>query len=79
MSNFAATVNSAPPYLVNDIYRKFINPQASERTCVRLSYVASFAVVALGIFLRLFRGFHRFRNPVDRFGVCGAVTRRRTC
>jgi Na+/proline symporter len=49
MSNFAATVNSAPPYLVNDIYRKFINPQASERLCVRLSYVASFAVVALGI------------------------------
>jgi Na+/proline symporter len=49
MSNLAATVNSAPPYLVNDIYRKFINPQASERTCVRLSYVASFAVVALGI------------------------------
>jgi Na+/proline symporter len=49
MSNFAATVNSAPPYLVNDIYRKFINPQASERLCVRLSYVASFTVVALGI------------------------------
>ena len=54
MSNFAATVNSAPPYLVNDIYRKFINPQASERTCVRLSYVASFAVVALGIFFGFF-------------------------
>ena len=49
MSNFAATVNSAPPYLVNDIYRRFINPQASERSCVRLSYLASFAVVALGI------------------------------
>jgi hypothetical protein len=54
MSNFAATVNSAPPYLVNDIYRKFINPQASERTCVRLSYVASFSVVALGIFFGFF-------------------------
>jgi Na+/proline symporter len=54
MSNFAATVNSAPPYLVNDIYRKFINPQASERNCVRLSYVASFAVVALGIFFGFF-------------------------
>ena len=56
MSNFAATVNSAPPYLVNDIYRKFINPQASERTCVRLSYVASFAVVALGITFGFFVG-----------------------
>ena len=56
MSNFAATVNSAPPYLVNDIYRKFINPQASERLCVRLSYVASFAVVALGISFGFFVG-----------------------
>jgi Na+/proline symporter len=56
MSNFAATVNSAPPYLVNDIYRKFINPRASERACVRLSYVASFAVVALGISIGWFVG-----------------------
>jgi Na+/proline symporter len=49
MSNLAATVNAAPPYIVNDIYRRFINPKASERLCVRLSYVASFSVVALGI------------------------------
>jgi Na+/proline symporter len=56
MSNFAATVNSAPPYLINDIYRKFINPKASERLCVRLSYVASFAVVALGITFGFFVG-----------------------
>jgi Na+/proline symporter len=56
MSNFAATVNSAPPYLINDIYRKFINPKASERLCVRLSYVTSFAVVALGITFGFFVG-----------------------
>ena len=49
MSNLAATVNAAPPYIVNDIYRRFINPNASERLAVRLSYVASFSVVALGI------------------------------
>ena len=49
MSNFAATVNAAPPYIVNDIYRRFINPKASERTCVRLSYLSSITVVALGI------------------------------
>jgi len=56
MSNFAATVNAAPPYLINDIYRRFINPHASERTYVRLSYVASFAVVALGISVGWFVG-----------------------
>ena len=27
MSNFAATLNAAPAYLVNDIYKRFINPQ----------------------------------------------------
>jgi solute:Na+ symporter, SSS family len=49
MSNFAATVNAAPPYIVNDIYRRFINPHASERTYVRLSYAASLGVVIAGI------------------------------
>jgi Na+/proline symporter len=56
MSNFAATVNAAPPYLVNDLYRRFVNPNASERTCVRLSYLASFGVVLLGISFGWFVG-----------------------
>lgn len=49
MSNFAATVNAAPPYFVNDIYKRYINPNASPRTYMRLSYLASFAVVVLGV------------------------------
>jgi SSS family solute:Na+ symporter len=49
MSNFAATVNAAPPYIVNDIYRRFINPNASEKTYVRMSYAASLGVVILGV------------------------------
>jgi Na+/proline symporter len=49
MSNFAATVNAAPPYIVNDIYRRFINPHASEKTYVRMSYAASLGVVIAGI------------------------------
>jgi Na+/proline symporter len=49
MSNFAATVNAAPPYIVNDIYRRFINPHASEKTYVRMSYAASLSVVVAGI------------------------------
>ncbi len=48
MSNFAATVNAAPPYFVNDIYKRFINPSASPRTYVRLSYLSSFMVVVIG-------------------------------
>ena len=49
MSNFAATVNAAPTYIVNDIYRRFIRPDASQKTYVRLSYVASLGVVISGI------------------------------
>lgn len=56
MSNFAATVNAAPPYIVNDIYKRFINPDASPRTYVRLSYVSSFAVVVAGITFGWFVG-----------------------
>jgi len=51
MSNFAATVNAAPPYFVNDIYKRFINPNASPKTYVRLSYLSSFVVVLLGVLL----------------------------
>jgi SSS family solute:Na+ symporter len=49
MSNFAATVNAAPPYFVNDIYKRFINPNARPRTYVRLSYLSSFTVVVIGV------------------------------
>jgi solute:Na+ symporter, SSS family len=51
MSNFAATVNAAPPYFVNDIYKRFINPSASPRTYVRLSYLSSLAVVVIGVLI----------------------------
>jgi Na+/proline symporter len=51
MSNFAATVNAAPPYFVNDIYKRFINPNASPKTYVRLSYLASFLVVLVGVLI----------------------------
>lgn len=49
MSNFAATVNAAPPYFVNDIYKRYIRPNAPQKTYVRLSYVASLAVVVIGV------------------------------
>jgi SSS family solute:Na+ symporter len=51
MSNFASTVNAAPPYFVNDIYKRFINPNAAPKTYVRLSYLASFAVVVIGVLI----------------------------
>jgi solute:Na+ symporter, SSS family len=49
MSNFAATVNAAPAYIVNDIYKRYINPNAEPKKYVHLSYIASIAVVIVGI------------------------------
>ncbi len=54
MSTFAATVNAAPAYLVNDIYRRFINPHASQKTYVQLSYLVSVVFVVLGTVIGLF-------------------------
>ena len=53
MSNFAATVNAAPAYLVNDIYKRYIDPNAPAKRYVWLSYVASFGVVVVGLLFGL--------------------------
>jgi Na+/proline symporter len=53
MSNFAATINAAPAYIVNDIYKRFISPGSSAATQVRLSRLSSVAVLLVGISLGL--------------------------
>ena len=53
MSNFAATINAAPAYLVNDIYKRFINPHSSARKDIFLSRVASIVVLVTGILFGL--------------------------
>jgi len=54
MSNFAATVNAAPAYIVNDIYKRYINPNASEKRYVRMSYAASLLIVIIGVTVGFF-------------------------
>lgn len=49
MSTFAATVNAATAYIVNDIYKRFINPNAPEKKYVYMSYICTFSVVAVGV------------------------------
>ncbi|MEL7529868.1 MAG: sodium:solute symporter family protein [Bacteroidota bacterium] len=48
MSSFAGIVNVAPAYIVNDIYKRFINPNGTDKQYVRMSYIASVAVVVVG-------------------------------
>lgn len=54
MSTFAANVNAGPAYIVNDIYKRFIHPGASNKQLLRMSYLASFGVVVVGIFTGFF-------------------------
>lgn len=56
MSNYAATINAAPAYVVNDIYKRFINPDAPPRTYVRMSYIVSVVFVILGFVFGLIVG-----------------------
>lgn len=53
MSNFAATLNAAPAYVVNDIYKRFINPNAGGKKEVFLSRVVSLVFLAIGIIFGL--------------------------
>ncbi|MGK9368660.1 sodium:solute symporter family protein [Melioribacter sp. Ez-97] len=48
MSTYAATINAAPAYVVNDIYKKFINPNAHPKKYVHMSIAVSIFFVILG-------------------------------
>lgn len=48
MSTFAGTINAAAAYLVNDVYKRYMRPQASDREYIRASYAASIVVVVVG-------------------------------
>jgi len=54
MGTFAAFINAAPAYLVNDLYKKYVNPNASNKTYIRYSYLASLTLVLIGLFFGLF-------------------------
>ncbi len=49
MGTFSAFVNAAPAYIVNDIYKKYIRPDASNKQYIRLSILSSALLVAVGI------------------------------
>ncbi len=51
MGTFSAVINSAPAYLVNDVYKKYIHPHASQQRYIQMSIWASLLMVATGITL----------------------------
>lgn len=54
MSTFAATVNAAPAYVVNDLYKRYVNAEADPKTYVHMSYLVSILFVILGVLIGFF-------------------------
>lgn len=54
MGTFSGTLNAAQAYIVNDIYVKYLDPQASTRKVMRMNYTAGILVVIIGIILGFF-------------------------
>jgi Na+/proline symporter len=49
MSSFNSTVNAGSSYIVNDIYKRYINPNAPDKRYVHISYLCSILIVVVGI------------------------------
>ena len=50
MGTFSGTLNAAQAYIVNDIYLKYVNPNASNKKIISMNYLMGIVVVAVGIF-----------------------------
>jgi SSS family solute:Na+ symporter len=53
MSTFDSTVNAGAAYVVNDIYKRYIKPDASNRTYMAMSYFSSISLVIVAIVVGL--------------------------
>lgn len=51
MGTFSGTLNAAQAYIVNDIYLKYVNPNASTRKVISMNYLSGIVVVIAGIIL----------------------------
>jgi solute:Na+ symporter, SSS family len=56
MATFSAFINSAPAYIVNDLYKKYVNPNASSKKLIRYSYLSSMTLVMIGVVFGFFAG-----------------------
>ena len=54
MGTFSGTLNAAQAYIVNDIYLKYITPDASTKKIITANYIVGVVVVALGVTLGFF-------------------------
>ncbi|GEO10582.1 sodium:solute symporter family protein [Segetibacter aerophilus] len=54
MGTFSGTLNAAQAYIVNDIYLKYLNPEAPNRRIIYMNYITGIVVVAVGVTIGFF-------------------------
>ncbi|MVN91793.1 sodium:solute symporter family protein [Mucilaginibacter aquatilis] len=54
MGTFSGTLNAAQAYIVNDIYLKYVNPDAPNKKIITLNYIVGVVVVFVGVLLGFF-------------------------
>ena len=54
LATFSSTVNGGAAYLVKDIYQRYINPEADNKTLVRVSYLSSSLLILAGLIISIF-------------------------
>ncbi len=74
MSTFDSTVNCGAAYVVNDIYKLYINPNGSDKQYVFVSYLASLGMVLLGILFGLMPASINTITEWIVFGLAGGYT-----
>ncbi|MHC4116918.1 MAG: sodium:solute symporter family protein [Planctomycetota bacterium] len=72
MSTFDSTVNAGAAYIVNDIYKRYINPDAPAKRYVRFGYLASTLLVVIAIVVGVFKieSIHEITTWIT-FGLYG--------
>jgi Na+/proline symporter len=72
MSTFDSTVNAGAAYIVNDIYKRYINPDAPAKRYVNFGYLASTFLVVVAIVVGVFKieSIHEITTWIT-FGLYG--------
>ena len=74
MSTFDSTVNCGAAYIVNDIYKKYINPNGRDKQYLVASYAASILLVLLGVLFGLLPNSINAITEWIVFGLAGGYT-----
>lgn len=54
LATFSSTVNGGAAYLVKDVYQRYINPEADDKTLIKASYISSALLIVAGIAISYF-------------------------